>query len=279
VPLDNLERRDCSYVMSEESPLTPSPEVHVRTRAPAFFRIPKLDAANPATITGKIDNPGLAFIGDSIPNLNFLVLTVIEVNDNAFEFNGAASDAELELAERSPVVHKYPIVIGSSVYVGLSQNFPAAVVIAASFVIASSVIVGAPRSVRVSATQSQEVHRWARAPTFLGIPKLDAANPATIAWKIDHPRLTPIRDSLSNREFVIGAIVEVDNHSLKLNRPAPDLELKRPESRGVVHGNSIVIPPSVDIRPPELFPSTIVASTTLRIRRNAQAEQQEQQTA
>jgi len=73
---------------------------------------------------------------------------------------------------------------------------------------------------------------------------------------------------------VVGAIVEVDNHSLEVNRPSSNLKHERSETLAVVHDNPILIPPSIDIRSPELFPSAVVSSTPLRVRGNAQTEQQ-----
>jgi len=60
----------------------------------------------------------------------------------------------------------------------------------------------------------------------------------------------------------------VDNDSLKLDRPASDLKLKTAETFIVVHYNSVVIIPSVDIGSPKLLPSAFVDSTSLRARRD-----------
>lgn len=110
----------------------------------------------------------------------------------------------------------------------------------------------------------------------LRIPKLDAANPATLTGEVDYARPASIGDSIWNRKFVVGAVVKVNNHSLELNRPAPDLEQEGSETHAVVHDNPIVIPPSVDIGSAEVLPSALVPSLLLRVRGNAQTRQQEQ---
>jgi hypothetical protein len=75
---------------------------------------------------------------------------------------------------------------------------------------------------------------------------------------------------------VVGAVLEAHNHSLEIDRPASDLERERSVARIVVNVDCIVIPPSVDIRAPELLPSVVVATAPLRARDNAQTEQQQQ---
>jgi len=60
---------------------------------------------------------------------------------------------------------------------------------------------------------------------------------------------------------VVGAILEVDNHSLEFNGPASDPKLKLPERTAVVHDDSIVINSAIYTRLPEHFPSSLVAAT------------------
>jgi len=62
---------------------------------------------------------------------------------------------------------------------------------------------------------------------------------------------------------VVGAVVEVDNNSLKFNRPTPDPELKGSETLAVVHDDSIVIVPAIYMRLPEHLPSALIAATPL----------------
>lgn len=114
-----------------------------------------------------------------------------------------------------------------------------------------------------ASTPSPEIHVRPRAPPLLRIPELDAANPATVTRKVNLTRLAPIGNPIPNLEVVVGAIVEVDNHSLEFNRPALDPKLKGTERPAVVHEDSIVIVPAIYMRLPEHFPSALVASTPL----------------
>jgi hypothetical protein len=112
------------------------PNIHDRARTPSLLRIPELHAANSATVTGKVNHPGLALIGDSIPNLKLVVLTVIEVDNNSLELDVPTPDPKLNLAERSAVAHENPIVILPSVDSCATEQFPSALV-AAPLVVAT----------------------------------------------------------------------------------------------------------------------------------------------
>jgi len=234
-----------------EQTLTPAPEIHPRTLAPTLLRIPELDAANPATIAGEIDNAGLVSSADSLTNLKHMIGAVFEVNNHPLEFNRPALDPELNGSETFAPLYGDAIVIIPPVYMRLPEHFPSVLGIP------TSLVVGVP----ARAALSQEVHVRARAQTPLRIPKLDAANSATITGEIDHTRSTLIGDSISNLNFVVGAAVEVDNHSLKLDRPASNFKQERSETLAPVDGDPIVVPSSIDIRSPELFPSVVVSST------------------
>jgi hypothetical protein len=72
---------------------------------------------------------------------------------------------------------------------------------------------------------------------------------------------------------MIGAVVEVHYHPLKLNRSTAYFKRKRPESFIVVHNDPVVIVSAIDIRLTEFLPLPFVVSAPLRCRDHAQAEQ------
>jgi len=182
-----------------------------------------------------------------------VVFAVIEVNNHPLKLNRPVLDPELKGSETLPTVHGDAIVIIPAVYMRLPEHFPSIVVIPTSLVVVVS----------AHAALSQEVYIRARAQTPPRIPELYAPDSTTITGEIDRTGSTLIGDSISNLKCVVGAVVEVDNHSIELDCPADDLEKEGSETLVVVDGNRIVIPPSVDISSPELLPSAIVSSTPL----------------
>jgi len=111
----------------------------------------------------------------------------------------------------------------------------------------------------------------------LGIPKLDALNPATLTRKVDYAGSAANRDSASNLDFVVGAVLEMHNYTLELNGSAGDFKPQSPVTFVGVDGDRVAISPTVNIRPSERFPSVITPATALRVRCNTQTKQQEQQ--
>ena len=100
---------------------------------------------------------------------------------------------------------------------------------------------------------------WALAPVLLRVPELDATNPAPVTGEVDHPRLTARRNSISNLELVVLTALEVNNNSLEFNVAASNPKLKLPEGPAIVYDYRVVISSAVDIRRPELLPSSLLA--------------------
>jgi len=73
-------------------------------------------------------------------------------------------------------------------------------------------------------------------------------NSATITWKVDYAGSAANRDSASNLDFVVGAVLEVNNYTLELNCSAGDFKLQRPVTFVGVDGDRVAISPPVDIR-------------------------------
>jgi hypothetical protein len=117
-------------VSANDRTTTPSIEIHVWTRAPTSFRIPKLDAADPAAVTRKVNLTGPSATGDSVPNLNVVVSPVLEMDNHALKLNGSASDLKLKRSETFAVVHDNPVVIVPSVDIGSPELLPATFVAA-----------------------------------------------------------------------------------------------------------------------------------------------------
>jgi hypothetical protein len=110
---------------------------------------------------------------------------------------------------------------------------------------------------------SPKVHPGTLAPTFFRIPEIDGANPATFTGKVDHTSLLSCPDSISNRKFVVGAVLEMNNNPLELNRPALNPELEGSKTLATVHGDRVVIVPAVHMRLPKHFPSIFVVPGSL----------------
>lgn len=239
--------------LSSLTALAHSPNIHVGARAPSLFRIPELDAANPAPVTRKVNRPRPTAIWNSPLNLKFMVGAVVEVNDHSLEINRPAPDAKLQGSEHPAAVHDDPIVIVPAIYIRRPEHLP------------SVLVAATPLGFWVSAqtTPSPEIHVRARAPTLLRIPKLYAANPAAVTRKVNLTGPTPIGNSTPNLKLVVGSVIKVNNHLLKVNRPAIDSKLKGLEPPGIGYDNPVVIPPPVDIGSPKLLPSALVASTPL----------------
>src|SRR5436190_15583075 len=91
--------------------LAPSPDIHHRARAPSFFRIPELDASNSAAITGEVHDTSSASVFNSFSNRKVSVFAVLEVNNNALEFNRTALDTKLKSSKTPAVGHHYSIMV------------------------------------------------------------------------------------------------------------------------------------------------------------------------
>jgi hypothetical protein len=235
--------------------LAQSPHIDHRAGAPTLFRIPELDAPNPASVAREINDAGLTTFLDPFGNRKVSVAAVIKVNKYSLKLNRSALDTELKRSKTLPTVQDDSIVIVSAIYIHLSDAFPTRIV--------APGVCADDRS-----NPSIEIHVRTRAPASLRVPKLDAADPAAVTRKVNLTGPSPTRDSVPNLNVVVSPVLEVDNHSLKLNRSASDFKLKRPETFVVVHDNPVVIIPSVDIGSPKLLPSTFVAATSLRARRD-----------
>jgi hypothetical protein len=228
-----------------------SPEIHHRPRAPALLRIKELYAANSTAVAREVDYARLAAGWDSIGNPEFVVFSAYEVDDDSLELNGSTLDAKLKSPKTLAAVHEDSVVIVSAIYLQLAEPLP------------STVIARYLGNVRTAA--AEEIHIRPRSPILLRIPKIDAANPAAVTRKVNLTRSPACGNPAQNLKLMILAVLEVDNHPLKLNRPASDLKHKGPETRAIVHKNSIVIIPSINVNSPERFPSTLVDSTPLRV--------------
>ena len=72
-------------------------------------------------------------------------------------------------------------------------------------------------------SQSKEIHVRTRAPTALRIPEFDASDSAAVTRKINLPRPSPARDSVADLNIMVGAVLEVHKHALKLDGSASNL--------------------------------------------------------
>jgi hypothetical protein len=117
-----------------------------------------------------------------------------------------------------------------------------------------------PGQLSISA-QSPHIHHRPFAPSLLGIPKLDAFNPAPVAGEIYDSSPATLLNSLSNRERNVLSVREMNYHSLKIDCSAFDTELERAVSLAIVHHDSIVVIPAVHIALPEIFPAGIIGAT------------------
>ena len=106
-----------------------------------------------------------------------------------------------------------------------------------------------------------QIHVRARLPSVLGIPELDAPNPATIAREINNPSPASILDSFSNIQLVVFAVFEMDQDSLELDGPASYSELKGAETLRSAYEDSIAIYSAVYISVPELLPFAVLLRT------------------
>lgn len=109
------------------SPLAPTPKMNRRPAAPTPSRIPELDAANPAPVTGEIDLTSPAALRNSIANLKLVVGAVLKMDDNSLEFDSRASDPKLNLPKHPAIVHGNPVVIRPSVNIRSAKRLPSAV--------------------------------------------------------------------------------------------------------------------------------------------------------
>jgi len=166
--------------------LAPPPDIHHRARAPSFFRIPELDASNPAAIAGKVNDTGSASVCDSLSNRKISVAAVLEVNNNSLEFNRTALDAKLKTSKTPAVGHHDSIVIVSSVNSRLADILKPSLIPSTRVFIVNLLPAGAAKT-----SQSIEIHVWTRAPTALGIPELDASDSAMVTGEVNLPRPPP----------------------------------------------------------------------------------------
>jgi len=100
----------------------------VRALSPVLLRVPELDAANPATLTGEVDHSRPVARGDSVSNLEFVVFAALKVDNNSLKFNVAASNPELKLPEGPAIVYVNRVVIPSPVDIRLPELLPSALV-------------------------------------------------------------------------------------------------------------------------------------------------------
>src|SRR5580700_4694711 len=101
-------------------------EVHFRPMFPAVFPVPQFHRFDHAAIAGKIDRARRSARRNAIADDEFLMRTVMEVHDDAFEENFAAFDAQLDGAEAAIMFADVNIVvILSPVNVSVAEIIPA----------------------------------------------------------------------------------------------------------------------------------------------------------
>jgi len=74
-----------------------------------------------------------------------------------------------------------------------------------------------------------QIYSRACPPVTLAVPELDASNAPAIARQIDDSCLLVCSDSVSYFYLVIFAVIEVDDHFVKLNRAVSDSKLQSAE--------------------------------------------------
>jgi len=194
-----------------------------------------------------------------------VIVSIFKVDNDSLKLHSPSLDAKLKCPKALTPANEDSGVVVPAVYDRLPEHFP-------------SIIVTASLHIAWTAS-SEQIHVRPRPPILLRIPKLDAANSAAVTRKVNLARPAAGDDSIPDVDLMVFAVFEVNNNSLKRNRSAPDLEQYRSEAPAVVHDNPIVIISPVDIGSPERFPSTLIGSTLLPIRDDAQTHHHEQQTA
>ena len=124
---------DIAASQKQVSPL--SIQLHSWPAPPISLLVPELDASNSTPVTRQIDGTRSAAGGDSLSNVYVLVAAVFEMYEHAVEFNGAVPDLKQNRPKILAVIHSDSVVIGPSVYVGLSKVLPSTAPIAITIAI------------------------------------------------------------------------------------------------------------------------------------------------
>jgi hypothetical protein len=91
---------------------------------PAGFAVPEFDGFDHAAIAGEIDGTGGAAGGNAIADDEFFVRAVMKVDDDTFEEDFAAFDAQLDRAEAAVVLADVnAVVIIAAVNVGVAEVY------------------------------------------------------------------------------------------------------------------------------------------------------------
>src|SRR6267154_2974407 len=94
------------------------------------------------------------------------------------------------------------------------------------------------------------VHAYVRTsvPLFLAVPEFHAIDHAPFTGKVNRAALSARPDARPNRKFLLRAILEMDDHALKLNRAAVYAQLYLMEGPlGTAHVDCVVIDSSINM--------------------------------
>lgn len=111
-----------------------------------------------------------------------------------------------------------------------------------------------------SLSQSPHIDHRAGAPSLFGIPEIYAPNPSSVTGQVNYTSFAAFLDPFRNRKVGVGAVLEVNKHTLKVNRPSLDTELKRSKTLATIQDDSIVIVPAIYIHLSEAFPTGVIAA-------------------
>ncbi|MBK8315638.1 MAG: hypothetical protein IPL01_17170 [Acidobacteria bacterium] len=81
-----------------------------------------------------------------------------------------------------------------------------------------------PETEVLALTVESQCRSASSCPISLTVPNLDASDPALVAGKVDGSRPAVSLDAIPNLDIGIGAVFEVDYHSLKFNGAASNFQ-------------------------------------------------------
>jgi hypothetical protein len=138
---------------------------------------------------------------------------------------------------------------------------------------------------RVVSAPPVEYELWsASPPVFPAIPEFNATNSAFVPRQVNRPCGSAVADSIPNFDLGIGPVFEMYNHALDFNVAALNEKSDRSEPPAGIDTNIVMIPPAIDTRIAEAFPTVIittipvVAITPLGVGGETETQHQRQQT-
>jgi len=105
--------------------LAETKEAYLGAMLPAIFAIPEFDGFDDAALAGKIDGVRRTAGRDAIPDQEFLMRAIVEVDKDAVEINSAAIDADLDGAESAIMLADVnAVVVSTTVHVSVAEIVP-----------------------------------------------------------------------------------------------------------------------------------------------------------